>query len=87
MTQEQRARHREQVALCYDVSLDGMHASLVAAAVVDGRVHTEVVATWDVCVLCGLAHLIVVGPGTTDYGWVTSFATPPCDHETLDGRQ
>jgi hypothetical protein len=41
------AAHREQVALCYDVSLDGQHASLVAAAVVDGQVHTEVVQAWD----------------------------------------
>jgi hypothetical protein len=41
------AEHREQVALCYDVSLDGLHACLVAAAVVDGRVHAEVVQAWD----------------------------------------
>lgn len=41
------ATHREQVALCYDVSLDATHASLVAAAVLEGRVHVEVVAAWD----------------------------------------
>ncbi|MBW0115403.1 hypothetical protein [Pseudonocardia abyssalis] len=38
---------RSRVALCVDVSLDGSHASLVAAAVVDDRVHVEVVAAWD----------------------------------------
>lgn len=41
------AEHRDRVALCYDVSLDGSHASLVAAAAVDGKVHAEVVAQWD----------------------------------------
>lgn len=41
------AEHRERVALCVDVALDGSHASLVAAAVVDGKVHAEVVEAWD----------------------------------------
>lgn len=41
------AEHRSQVALCVDVSLDGGHATLVAAAVLDGRVHVEIVAVWD----------------------------------------
>lgn len=41
------AAHRNRVALCVDVSLDGSHASLVAAAVVDGKVHCEVVEAWD----------------------------------------
>lgn len=41
------ADHREKVALCVDVSLDGSHATLVAAAVVAGAVHVEVVAAWD----------------------------------------
>lgn len=40
------AEHREAVALCLDVSLAGDHASLVAAAVVDGIVHLDVVAAW-----------------------------------------
>lgn len=40
------AEHRQQVALCLDVALDGSHATLVAAAVVDGLVHLEVVAAW-----------------------------------------
>lgn len=38
---------RRRVALCVDVSLDGLHASLVAAAVLDdGRVRVEVVQAW-----------------------------------------
>jgi len=40
------AEHRRRVALCVDVALDGSHASLVAAALLDGTVHTEVVAAW-----------------------------------------
>lgn len=40
------ADHRDRVALCVDVSLDGAHASVVAAAVVDGVAHTEVVGAW-----------------------------------------
>jgi len=41
------ADHRDKVALCFDVSMDTSHATLVAAAVVDGKTHLEVVATWD----------------------------------------
>lgn len=37
---------RERVALCLDVSLDETHASLVAAALVDGVVHVDVVRAW-----------------------------------------
>jgi hypothetical protein len=40
------AQYRDRVALCLDVSLDGSHASLVAAALLDGKIHTEVVAQW-----------------------------------------
>jgi hypothetical protein len=40
-------QHRDRVALCLDVSLAGDHASLVAAAVVDGQVHVDVVDAWD----------------------------------------
>ena len=41
------AVHRERVALCLDVSLDGTHATLMAAAVLDDKkVHVEVVAAW-----------------------------------------
>lgn len=40
------AEHRRTLALCFDVSLDGTHATLMAAAVVDGRVHLEVVKRW-----------------------------------------
>jgi hypothetical protein len=41
------AQHRQQVALCFDVSLDGLHASLVAAAVIDGITHIDAVAAWE----------------------------------------
>jgi len=40
-------QHRERVALGLDVSLDGSHATLAAAAVVDGTVHVEILAGWD----------------------------------------
>lgn len=41
------AGYRDKVALCLDVSLDGDHATLVAAAVLeDGGVHIEVVESW-----------------------------------------
>lgn len=40
------AEHRKQLALAFDVSLDGSHCTLMAAAVVDGTVHVEVVAVW-----------------------------------------
>jgi hypothetical protein len=42
------AEHRQRVALCLDVALDGSHATLVAAAKLHGGlVHTEVVMAWD----------------------------------------
>jgi hypothetical protein len=41
------AEHRRAVALCLDVSLDGTHATLVAAAVVDGMVWLDVVRHWE----------------------------------------
>lgn len=37
---------RGRVALCVDVSIDQQHASLVAAAVLAGKVRVEVVAAW-----------------------------------------
>lgn len=40
------AQHRDRVALCADISLDGLHATLIAAALIDGLVHVEVVAAW-----------------------------------------
>jgi phage terminase large subunit-like protein len=39
--------HRDRVALCFDVSLDGSHATLMAAALLDGKLHVEVVEQWD----------------------------------------
>lgn len=41
------AQYREKVALCLDVSLDGQHATLVAAAHLDGVTHIDAVAAWD----------------------------------------
>jgi hypothetical protein len=41
------ASHRRNVALCVDLALDGSHATLAAAAVVDGLVHVEIVHHWE----------------------------------------
>lgn len=41
------AEHRGRVALCLDVSLDGLHATLLAAAKIDGVTYVDPVATWD----------------------------------------
>lgn len=42
------SQYRDRIALCFDVSIDGSHATLVAAAMMaDGRVRIEVVAVWD----------------------------------------
>jgi hypothetical protein len=38
--------HRDRVALCVDVSLDGRHAVLIGAAEVGGIVHVEVIQQW-----------------------------------------
>ena len=40
------AAHRDRVVLCLDVSLNGDHATLIAAAMIDGLVHVEVAAAW-----------------------------------------
>ncbi|MDX3006730.1 terminase large subunit [Kribbella solani] len=40
------AEHRDRVALAFDVSLDGSHATLAAAALIKGQVHVEIVAQW-----------------------------------------
>lgn len=41
------AKHRDRTALCLDVALDGSHATLMAAALIDGLVHLEVVKAWN----------------------------------------
>jgi phage terminase large subunit-like protein len=41
------SEYRDQVACCIDLSLAGDHASLVAAALVDGIIHVEVVRAWN----------------------------------------
>lgn len=40
------ALHRRMVALCLDLSLDGTHASLVAAARVGDKIHIDPVRSW-----------------------------------------
>jgi len=40
------APHRKRVALCLDISLDGSHATLVAALEHEGQVHVDVVQAW-----------------------------------------
>lgn len=40
------APHRKRTVLCYDVSLDGSHATAVVGTLLDGTVHLEVVAAW-----------------------------------------
>jgi hypothetical protein len=40
------AQHRLKVALCFDVSLNGMSATALVAAVIDGKVHVEVAGAW-----------------------------------------
>lgn len=41
------AEHRDMLALCLDVSIDGQHVTLAGAAVVDGLVHTEIIQAWE----------------------------------------
>lgn len=41
------ADHRDKLALCVDIAIDGSHATLMGAAVIDGKVHLEVVEAWD----------------------------------------
>jgi hypothetical protein len=41
------AQHRDRLALCIDVSTNLGHATLMAAVVIDGLVHAEVVKVWD----------------------------------------
>jgi hypothetical protein len=40
------ANYRRRLALCYDVSLDGTHATLMAAVRIDDEIYVEVVKTW-----------------------------------------
>jgi hypothetical protein len=40
------AEHRDKVALCLDISLSGDHATLIAAAEIDGVTYVDVVAAW-----------------------------------------
>jgi phage terminase large subunit-like protein len=40
------AEHRRRVVLCFDVAADNSHATLTAAATIDGVTHLEVIAAW-----------------------------------------
>src|SRR3954462_6186916 len=40
------AEHRRQVVLCFDVASDSSHATLAAAATIDGITHVEIIAAW-----------------------------------------
>jgi hypothetical protein len=46
-TPQDLAPHRRNVALCVDLALDGSHATLAAAVVLDGTVHVEIVRHWE----------------------------------------
>ena len=39
--------YRRETVLCFDVALDGSHATLTAAATIDGVTHVQPVAAWD----------------------------------------
>lgn len=41
------AEHRDRVALCIDVALNGSHATVLAAATIGGHTHLDVVQAWD----------------------------------------
>jgi hypothetical protein len=41
------AQHRRDLVLCFDVAQDNSHATLTAAATLDGITHLEVIAAWD----------------------------------------
>lgn len=41
------AAHRDKLALCFDVSIDGQHVTLAGAALVDGLVKVEIIQAWD----------------------------------------
>lgn len=41
------AEHRDRVALCLDIALDGSHATLMAAVSLPDGVHLDVVDAWD----------------------------------------
>jgi hypothetical protein len=67
------AEHRRRVALCLDVAMDGSHATLAAAAVIDGLVYVEIVKAWDGfgCTKMVRAELpdVVAKVGARVFGW------------------
>jgi hypothetical protein len=40
------AQHRDRLALCPDISLDGTHATLVGAVTLNGKTHAQVLERW-----------------------------------------
>lgn len=65
---------RNRVALCFDVSIDGKHATLAAAAVMDdGRVRVEVVEAWtDMKKMRQELRAVVRRVGPRRVGWFPS---------------
>lgn len=80
---------RSRVALCFDVAIDGRHASLVAAALLpDGRVRVDVVAAWTdpKAWRAGLRDWVrKVGPGVI--GWFPSGPSAAVTAELAENEQ
>ncbi|MEV6879556.1 terminase [Amycolatopsis sp. NPDC051128] len=68
------SRVRGRVALCFDVSIDGKHATLAAAAVLDdGRARVEVVKAWtDMKKMRQELRAVVRSVGPRRIGWFPS---------------
>jgi hypothetical protein len=70
------SEHRDMLALCLDVSLAADHVTLMAGAVIAGRVHLEVVRAWDGpgCTRAALEELtdLVTQIGPRQFGWFPS---------------
>lgn len=41
------AEHRDKLALCLDVAIDGQHVTLAGAALIDGLVQVEIIQAWE----------------------------------------
>lgn len=70
------ADYRDRVACGLEVSLDGSHVSLIAAAIIEGKAHVDVVAAWDSVadMRRGLADVVArVKPRAL--GWIPSGPT------------
>lgn len=80
---------RDRVALCFDVSIDGQHATLAAAAVLpDGRVRIEVVAAWrDMKQMRQELRVVVRAVGPRRIGWFPSGPAAAYAAELADNDQ